>query len=91
LELALKRKIFYSSIACLFYFSGMLFVSKYQIDVTFLGVLVEILTIPFLILIPALVTLIMIYWSKEKWRFSSNYIGAIILLMGTVILLIYSD
>lgn len=82
-----EKLILTASTITLLYFAGILLIDLLKLDWVFLGVLRELLTIPFLIALIVLVVLsgISIYKAKNKLKSRSTY--ALLILIATIVLL----
>lgn len=80
--------IIIGSFICFIYFISLVLLSHYKVQITILGVFIELLTIP-LILLLIFLTFISIYKIiKAKFNIKSSYYISFLLLLLTIIILI---
>jgi len=86
-----KNKLLYGSVFILLYLITLQLIYFFKIDLVFIGVIVEIITIPVLIAIPILLFLSLKNWKKESWnKCSTNMFTSIVLIISIPIILITS-
>ncbi len=83
--------ILLGAIACLIYFTFLKILYLYEIDVIIFGVFIELLTIPFILLLGLLTFVSIKNNIKNKFNIKSNYFFSLLLLVLTIIILIISD
>lgn len=84
------KLILLSSIVCLIYFSLLIILSIYDIKLVAVGALVELLTIPFIIILLLLTGYSINKSIKNKFNVKSKYFISTIVFLVTIILLIAS-
>ena len=87
-KLSNDKLILLSSIATFIYFMSLVALSHYEIDIIVLGVFIELLTIPFILLLLFLAFLSIKNTIKSKFNIKSNYFISFLLLGLTIIILI---
>ncbi|MFK5982059.1 MAG: hypothetical protein QM499_04015 [Flavobacteriaceae bacterium] len=86
-----KNKLLYGSVFILLYLITLQLIYFFKIDYVFIGVIVELITIPVLIAIPILLFLSLKNWKKESWnKCSSNMFSSITLVISILIILLSS-
>lgn len=83
-----NKVLLYGSMLTFFYFMFLLLISAIDLNVTIIGVLAEMLTIPFLVLLAALTIFSLVGFSKEKFNIRSLSFIAMLLSMATIVLLL---
>ena len=79
--------ILISSVICFIYFVSLITLSHYEVQIEIVGVFVELLTIPFVILLLLLVFLSIKNSVKTKFSIKSSYFISFLLLVLTIIIL----
>ncbi len=87
----MKTKIVFGSVLIACYFMGLQLISHFEIEAVLIGVFGELLTIPALIAIPVLLFLSVKNWKNEGWKLNSMYVISILLLVGTMASLFFSN
>lgn len=84
-----KRIILILSISCLVYFSIIIYMSSKNIAPNpFLRGLLELITLPYILLTIAILVISIIEWGKEKWLIQSGYLFSFIISLITISLMI---
>ena len=74
--------------ACLFYFTFLVILSLFdEVDIIIFGVFIELLTIPFLLLLIFLIFITVENNIKNKFNIHSNHFFSFLLLVSTIIIL----
>ncbi len=87
-KLTNDKLIFLSSIITFIYFITLLTLWYYKINIIILGVFIELLTIPFILLLLSLTFLSIKGSTKTKFNIKSNYFISLLLLSLIIIILI---
>lgn len=82
-----SKLILLGSLICLIYFTALLLLSHYKINIAILGVLIELLTIPFLLLLILLLFISIKNIIKNKFSLKSNYSLSTLVLALIIIML----
>ncbi len=77
------------SVLALFYFIGLQLVWVYKIENTWVRIFGELLTIPFIVLIPILLYFSIMSWFKNAWKVDIINILTITILLSTLGLVLY--
>ncbi len=85
------KLVLLGAIACLMYFTALVVLSRYEINIIIVGVFIELLTIPFILLLVFLTFTSIKNNIKNKFNIKSNYFFSLLLLVFTIIMLIISD
>ncbi len=69
---ALEKSAFVGSLVCFVYFTGLILISYAQFDHVIIGVVVELVTLPLILLLISTLILSSYLWFKEKFSFKSR-------------------
>lgn len=84
----IKRIIEYVSFFVFLYFLLLVIGSNYNLNNVLLGVLVELLTIPFLILLLVLFVVSVKSFTRDNFKFQSDYFVSFTVTLATILMLV---
>lgn len=89
----INRLLFVGNVFALLYFIGLYFVYHYQVDYVLIGVFVELLTIPFLLLLPfsLIYSIVEFFRKKHGILLLGIFIFSIVTILFNIIVTIYTE
>ena len=72
----------------LLFFTTLVALSYFKVDTSGIAIIVELITIPLLLIALTLLVYNFIYWNKENWTFSSSHVVPTISLVVCALILI---
>lgn len=87
-KISMDKKLLLGSIVSLIYFLSLMTISYLKVEIILIGVLVELLTIPFVFLLVILFYLSFKNWRKEQLVLRSNYLTPFVVTSLNIALLV---
>lgn len=88
MDLALKKSAFVGSVICFVYFSALILISYYQLEYVLIGVVVELVSIPLLLMLVSVLILSGYLWYKDHLSVKSRNLYSLLINMLTTTMLV---